>query len=231
MADSVQITDDLDCLNSERSSQHGDIKDCVRELIQLKEHPATTLYQRAIACIQLTTCAEFTPKTPFIYRHALEVFYICRQMAEEEPQSAQEGALRDVIQDLQVKAARALRDLEQRIHNRPRPLRQYEHWNMREELRRDFNLSPADCGLEPDEYDEDQSNLDLGVVEEDEGMEEQEEEEGEVDGEEDEEAPVSEWLAGESGGDVEGMTYLVLYDRKTNLLTVIRISSRIASPS
>jgi hypothetical protein len=228
-ANSIQITDDLDCLNSERSSQHGDIKDCIRELVQLKEHPATTLYQRAVVCIQLTTCADFTPKTPFIHRHALEVFHLCRQMAENEPQSAQEGALRDVIQDLQVKAARALRDLEQRIHNRLRPLRQYEHWDIRRELRRDFKLSPADCGLEPDEYDEKQYYQGMEGVEGDEGREEQEEEPGEVDVEEDEETATSEWHAGEGCGDAEGMTSLVLYYRKTDLLTVIRISGRISS--
>jgi hypothetical protein len=112
----------------------------------MKQDPDITSYNRALVCITLTYWARFAPELDLlrfgIQRYALEVFDICREIEEQEPESVARGTLRDAVNDLQVKAARALLDLEQQAKGQG-----YFSWNIRAELPLHYGLDPVDCGI------------------------------------------------------------------------------------
>jgi hypothetical protein len=105
------------------------VADAVDALVELCEDEDRTRYQLALLCIQITWWAD-----PEVYgeieEYGEEVFTLCQEMRDAEPEATRHGAFAEMLEHLQSEARDALayvREQADRVRRRPRA-RKWHHY-------------------------------------------------------------------------------------------------------
>ncbi len=185
IANKIQIQKDIaEAPDDDKGMEESRVADAVDALIDLYQDEGRTDYQLALLCIQITWWAD-----PVIHadieEYGEEVFTLCQNMRDAEPEAARGGVLAEVLEYLQSEAKEALayvREQADRVRRRPRAMKWHHYiqddvrrprvvpMSRRIALKREQEFEGMDTGDDVDRGDNSEDDM-QEEDEEDDGME------------------------------------------------------------